>query len=97
LHERQPVTAVLADSRARVARSGTRASALFPFDWVRWTEELHRSSLEIAARAKKELGARTLEARVSGTATPAARAGLAAAGWAVSERAVNGLAVLPAR
>ncbi len=96
LHKSQPVTAILEDSRAIVARTGAAAVALLPFDWVRWTEPLKKSAIEIASRAKQELGAGSLELRVSGTVTPAAKAGLAAAGWSVKERVVAGLAVVPA-
>jgi hypothetical protein len=85
LHRSGPVAAVLQDSRTLVARRGTAAIALLPFDWLRWTEALHKASAEIAARARNELGARTLEARLSGSATPSAKAGLAAAGWTVKE------------
>jgi hypothetical protein len=96
LHESEPVTEVLDDSRAMIARTGTRAVALLPFDWVRWSEGLEKSAIEIASRAKNELGVSTLEARISGTATPAAQAGLRATGWAVKERVVAGLIVAPA-
>jgi hypothetical protein len=96
LHKSEPVTAVLNDSRAMIARTGTRAVALLPFDWVRWSEGLKKRAIEIASRAKNELGASTLEARISGTVTPAAKAGLGAAGWVVKERVVDGLIVAPA-
>jgi len=96
LHKSEPVTAVLNDSRAMIARTGTRAVALLPFDWVRWSEGLKKSAIEIASRAKNELGASALEARISGTATPAAKAGLGATGWVVKERVVAGLIVAPA-
>jgi hypothetical protein len=79
------VTAVLSDSGALVARTRRGAVALLPFDWVHWTEALQKSSLEIAQRARKELAATRLEARISGTATPAARAGLGRAGWTLKD------------
>jgi hypothetical protein len=96
LHGGEPVAAVLGDSRALVAKTGRRAVALLPLDWLRWTERLQKDSREIAARARRELGAAKLEARVSGTVTPSARAGLAAAGWTVKERATAGLSIPPA-
>jgi len=96
LHATTPVTAILKDSRAMVAKTGSRAVALFPFDWVNWTETLDKTAREIATRARQELGARTLELRISGKATPAARAGLRAVGWTVAENAVAGLSVAPA-
>jgi hypothetical protein len=86
LHAREPVTAVLPDSGALVARTARSAVLLLPFDWVYWTEDLQKDGTESAQRAKQELGARRLEARLSGTATPAARAGLGAAGWTVKDR-----------
>jgi hypothetical protein len=42
LHETEPVSALLGDSRGVVARRGPRAIALLPVDWVRWTEEIQR-------------------------------------------------------
>jgi hypothetical protein len=85
LHKTDPVSAILEDSRAVIARTGPRAVALLPLDWIRWTEGLHTAAVEIAARARTELGATALEARITGTATRAARAGLRAAGWTVKE------------
>jgi len=96
LHRREPVSAVLTDSRAMIAKTGGRAVALLPLDWVRWTAELEKAAAEIASRAKRELGARGLEARISGSASPAARTGLRAAGWTVKEGVVTGLLVAPA-
>ncbi len=90
------VSAILADSRTIVAKTGTQAVALFPFDWLRWTESLKASAVEIGGRARQELGARTLVVRLSGKATPAAKAGLAAAGWTVKDGVVAGLRVPPA-
>ncbi|PYQ53506.1 MAG: hypothetical protein DMF78_08695, partial [Acidobacteria bacterium] len=96
LHKTMPVTKILQDSRAMVAKTGTRAVALLPFDSVYWTEELAKESPDIARRARQELGATSLEARISGTATAAAKAGLRAAGWVVTEGVVAGLIVPPA-
>jgi hypothetical protein len=96
LHGSEPVTAVLKDSRALVAKTGTRAISLLPFDWVRWSESLQQSAAEIGSRARRELHATTLEVHISGTATPAAREGLRAAGWVVETGVVRGLAVPPA-
>jgi hypothetical protein len=96
LHRASRVAAVLPDSRAVVAKTGTQAVALLPFDWLRWTEPLRDSAIEIASRAREELGAKTLTVRLSGRATPAARAGLTAVGWTVKERVVAGLVVPPA-
>jgi hypothetical protein len=96
LHETEPVSAILEDSRAIVARTGTRAVALLPFDLVHWNERLKTSALDIGSRARRELRAPALAVRLSGKATPAARAGLATAGWTVTEDATAGLRVPPA-
>jgi hypothetical protein len=79
-----------------VAKTGAQAVALLPFDWVRWTETLKGSAADIGGRARRELGVTALGVRLSGRATPAARAGLAAAGWTVKEGVVAGLVVPPA-
>jgi hypothetical protein len=96
MHKKEPVTAVLEDSRALVAKSGARAVVLLPVDWVRWSEALQKGGLEIAGRAKQELGASALELRVSGTATAAAQQGLGEQGWTLKERVVAGLTMPPA-
>jgi hypothetical protein len=96
LHRTDRVFAVLPDSRAMVAKTGAQAVALLPFDWVRWTETLKGSAADIGGRARRELGVTALGVRLSGRATPAARAGLAAAGWTVKEGVVAGLVVPPA-
>jgi hypothetical protein len=97
LHKASPVTAILEDSRAMVARSGEGAVVLLPFDTLRWAENVDKAATEIAGRAKAELGAKTLEVRMSGQATAAAKQGLGQAGWTVKEGFIEGLAVAPAR
>jgi hypothetical protein len=97
LHKVRPVSEILEDSRALIARTGGgRVVALLPFDYVRWTERLAQSAAELASRSRKELGAKSLEARVSGTATAAAKAGLVRAGWKVTEGRTEGLLTQPA-
>jgi hypothetical protein len=97
LHAARPVAAILDDSRAVVAQTaGGRVVLLLPFDYVRWTERLALTSVEIAGRARHELGARSLEAQASGTVTAPARAGLKAAGWTVTEHVTRGLLTKPA-
>jgi hypothetical protein len=97
LHKKQPVSAILEDSRAMVATTGGgRVLALLPFDYVRWTEPLAKSALEIAARARKELGATALEVDLTGTASATAKAGLAQAGWQLKEGVTEGLLFKPA-
>jgi hypothetical protein len=85
LNKTEPVSSILGDSRAIVAKTGTRAVALLPVDWVRWKEDLQKTTAELAARARRELGATALEMRVTGTVTAAAKAGLRAEGWTVKE------------
>ena len=51
MHKTEPVSALLRDSRGVVAKRGSRAVALLPVDWVRWTEEIQRVTTESAARA----------------------------------------------
>ena len=97
LHTTQPVSAIFEDSRTMIAKTGGgRVIALLPFDYVRWTESLSQAVVEIAARARKELGATALEVQVSGTASAPAKAGLEAAGWNVKEGVTKGLLFLPA-
>jgi hypothetical protein len=96
LHQATPVKAILKDSGAMVAKTGSRAVCLLPVDWLRWTEALESSSGEIAALSRRELRAKNLEVRISGTATAAAKAGLAAAGFSLKERVSAGLMVAPA-
>lgn len=91
LHRDERVTAILTDSRAMIAKTGGRAVALLPFDWVRWSAELKRTAAEIASRTKRDLGARALEVHLSGTATPKAKDGLGRLGWTVKEHVSAGL------
>ena len=97
LHKTQPVSAILEDSRAMIAKTaGGRALAMLPFDYLRWTERLAKAALEIAARARQELGATALEVDVTGTASAAAKAALEKAGWKVKEGVTEGLLFKPA-
>jgi len=86
-HKTTPVSIVLSDSRALVAktRQGV-AVVLLPVDWVRWTAAFEQSLAEIEARARKELGATAFEMRLTGTMSEAARTEVKARGWAVVER-----------
>jgi hypothetical protein len=97
LHKTQPVSAILEDSRAMVAKTGGgRAVAILPFDYIRWTEPLAKAAIEIAARARKELGATALEINVMGTASASAKAGFEGGGWKLKEGPTAGLLFLPA-
>lgn len=81
-HEASPVTAVLTDSRALVARRASgEAVALLPLDWIRDAAASMAEFDELARRATRELGASSLQLQVSGTVTPRAAAALAAMGW----------------
>jgi hypothetical protein len=86
LNKTEPVSSILTDSRAIVAKTGTRAVMLLPVDWMRWKEELQKVTAELAARARRELGATALEMRITGTVTAAAKAGLRSEGWTVRDR-----------
>lgn len=97
LHKKAPVSAILEDSRAMIAKGGGGlVIAVLPLDYIRWTEPLAKSVIEIAGRARKELGATSLEVNVMGTTSAAAKAGFLAAGWKVNEGVKAGLLFLPA-
>jgi len=86
LHAAEPVSAVLTDSRAMVAKTQAgKAVALLPLDYVAWTANVKQAGAEIAQRTKKELGAGGLEMRLTGKASPRATKELTALGWAVQE------------
>jgi hypothetical protein len=87
LHAREPVKAVLTDSRAMVASAGDkRAVVLLPLDSIRWTEASQKVLTEIAERARKELGANRLEIQMTGQMSPRALKEAKGIGWNVSER-----------
>ena len=81
-----PVIAVLPDSRALVAatRDG-RAVVLLPVDWIRWTQAYEKAAVEVASRAKAELGATRLELRTSGRMSQIARTNTTALGFKLEE------------
>jgi hypothetical protein len=85
-HKQAPVAAVLADSRALVAKTKDgRAVALLPVDWVQWTAAYEKALAEVEKRAKGELGATKLELRLTGTMSAVAKKEMAARGWTVTE------------
>ncbi|HSD27184.1 MAG TPA: hypothetical protein VLL75_07765 [Vicinamibacteria bacterium] len=85
-HKSTPVAAVLADSRALVAKTKDgRAVALLPVDWVQWTAAYDKALTEVEKRAKAELGATKLEMRMTGTMSAVAKEETAARGWTVTE------------
>ena len=86
LHQQAPVAAVLADSRALVAKTKDgRAVVLLPLDWVQWTAAYEKALAEVEKRAKAELGATKLELRMTGTMSAVAKKEMAARGWTVTE------------
>jgi hypothetical protein len=88
LHVAGPVSAVLTDSRAMVAKTQDgRATLLLPIDWIAWTEASDKALVEIDQRAKKELGASRIEVELTGRTSAEARRQLVARGWKVSEDA----------
>jgi hypothetical protein len=94
-HAATPVTQVLSDSRAMVAKAGDgRAVALVPVDWIAWTEPYAKAVAEIGERSKKELGATGLELRLTGRMSDRAKQETKALGWTVTEN-VPGLAETP--
>ena len=84
-HATAPVTALLTDSRALVAKTkkDERAIALVPVDWVQWTDAFAKAATQAGARAQKELGATKLELRLIGRISAVAKKELAALGWTV--------------
>ena len=85
-HKTAPVAAVLADSRALVAKTKDgRAVVLLPVDWVQWTDAYDKALTEVEKRAKAELGATKLELRMTGTMSAVAKKEMAARGWTVTE------------
>lgn len=91
-HEKTPVTAILPDSRAVVAKTKDgRAVILLAVDYIRWSESFEKSLTEILARAKSELGASRPEMQLTGRASDGAKQGLKALGIAVVENVPGSL------
>jgi hypothetical protein len=85
-HAKAPVTEILPDSRALIAKTQDgRGVALVPVDWVQWTEPLAKVTGEAGARAKKELAATKLELNLTGRVSDGAKRELSALGWTVVE------------
>jgi hypothetical protein len=85
-HAASPVTAILDDSQALVARQGARAVVLLPLDEVPANAEVREVLADINRRARTELAASSVEARLTGRFSDAVRAELKALGWTVAER-----------
>ena len=76
-HAKTPVTAILNDSRAVVAKTKDgRAVILLAVDYVRWSEAFEKSLKEILERAKGELGAARVELHTTGRASAGAKQAL---------------------
>ena len=86
LHAAAPVTAVLSDSRALVARRGARAIVVLPLDYLRSTAETRQVMNEIDARARAELGARSIEAQITGRVSDRLRGEMKKMGWTLRDR-----------
>ena len=79
LHAKTPVKSILTDSKALVAVTSAKAGVvLFPLDWLRETKSAVATMTEIAARARRELGATSLRMQSEATVTPRAKAAFAA-------------------
>jgi hypothetical protein len=83
-HAREPVAAILKDSRTLVA-AGRRgdATALLPLDYVRWTTKTEQTVREISGRARKELAATRLRMVLTGRASARAGRELTGLGWTI--------------
>ena len=87
-HAKAPVVELLTDSRALVGKTKDgRAVALVPVDWVQWTEAFAKFAVNTGGRAKKELGAKKLELRLTGRISAVAKKEVGAQGWRVVEAA----------
>ncbi len=86
LHAQDRVARILTDSIALVARTASGSAVLLlPLDSVVWTRRYEEQLNEITERARKELGARRLEIRLTGGMSDRARTGTQALGWSVKE------------
>ena len=84
-HSRQPVVAVLTDSRAMVAAGrGGHARVLLPLDWVRWTAATESALTEIGSRAGSELKATHLQLALTGRLSERAAREIKARGWEIA-------------
>jgi hypothetical protein len=85
-HAKQPVAAVLTDSRALVAKTKTGWTVvMLPVDYVRWTAFFEKAVGELEQRGKAELGATGFELQLAGIASELAKKELAARKWKLVE------------
>jgi len=86
-HAKTPVSAILPDSRAVVAKTADgRAVILLAVDYIRWSEPFEKSLKEILARGKSELGAKSFELQMTGFASAGAKQQLKALGVTLTEK-----------
>jgi hypothetical protein len=84
-HAQNPVTEILRDSRALVAKSAAGATVLVAVDQVFWSEAFAKAAAEVDGRARKELGASAVSLRIPGKVSARARKELEAMKWKVEE------------
>ena len=86
-HAKTPVSAILPDSRAIVAKTADgRAVMLLAVDYIRWSDVFEKSLKEILERSKRELGASKFELQMTGFASPGAKQQLKALGVTLVEK-----------
>ncbi len=86
-HAKTPVSGILPDSRAVVAKTADgRAVILLAVDYIRWSADFEKSLKEILDRSKKELGASRVELQMTGFASAGAKQQLKALGVALVEK-----------
>jgi hypothetical protein len=85
-HAESPVSQILTDSRAMVAKSaGGSVAVLVPVDQIHWTEPLAKAVVEIDQRARGELGATSIALRIPGAVSERARSEMKARVWEIRE------------
>jgi hypothetical protein len=86
-HAKTPVSEILPDSRAVVAKTKDgRAVILLAVDYIRWSEAFEKSLKEILERGKSELGASRFEIHMTGFASAGAKQQLKALGVTLVEK-----------
>jgi len=86
-HAKTPVSEILPDSRAVVAKTADgRAVILLAVDFIRWSADFEKNLKEILDRSKAELKASSVELQMTGFASPGARQQLKALGVTLVEK-----------
>jgi hypothetical protein len=97
-HAQSPVTAILPDSKAVVAKTKDgRGVILLALDYVRWTEAFEKNLKEIQGRAKPELGVPVVELRMTGRASARAKEAMKPLGITVVENVPDTFAQAPTK